>query len=98
MIKECLRETDTIARLGGDEFVVLLPDINSHEDICTIADRMITSVNEQTLINGQAVKVSTSIGVSIFPENGDDRKILMKLADNALYQAKKAGKNCLWIN
>jgi|GEM_PF-4785427 len=98
LIRGCLRDSDTMARLGGDEFVILLPDIHSLEDIRVIAERMITSANQPIKINGQTVEVSTSIGVSIYPKHGDDLKTLLKLADNALYQAKSAGKNCLYFN
>jgi diguanylate cyclase (GGDEF)-like protein/PAS domain S-box-containing protein len=92
-IKGCLRETDTMARLGGDEFIILLPDIHSREEIRAIADRMITCLSEPITANGQVMKISTSIGVSIYPKDGEDRMTLMKLADDALYCAKRSGKN-----
>lgn len=88
-----LRNSDTVARLGGDEFVVLLDNSDSRESIAIIASRLIEVVNEPIPAEGKNVHVGTSIGISIFKHNGQSVDQLLKLADDAMYEAKKAGKN-----
>ena len=88
-----VRAEDTVARLGGDEFVVLLRHVKDAEDATGVARKMIEAVSQPCSIEGQTVSVTTSAGLAIYPANGEDGDTLMKHADLALYQAKRAGKN-----
>ena len=92
-IMACVREADTVARMGGDEFTVTLSTIGSVEDIRTVAQKIITSLAAPFEIGGQEVKIGSSIGISVYPEDGVDTEILLKKADDAMYQVKNSGKN-----
>jgi len=83
----------TVARLGGDEFVVLLGQINRAEDAARVAERIASTISEPCMIGEQSVSVTTTIGISVFPTDGDDSESLMKSADVAMYHAKEAGRN-----
>lgn len=89
----CLRATDTLARLGGDEFVVLLGTITHGEDCAYIAEKLMASLETPIDIAGASLTVNTSIGIAVYPEDGETNEALMKNADIALYAAKSAGKN-----
>ncbi len=89
----CIREADTVARLGGDEFVILLSNIQKLDDIALSMQRILTAVAETCSINGLEFVTSCSVGVSIYPDNGDDPNTLIKNADTALHMAKQAGRN-----
>jgi len=88
-----LRGSDTVARLGGDEFVILLDNPDSRESISIIASRLIAVVNEPILNLGKDARVGTSIGIALFQNEGQTPDQLLKLADDAMYKAKKSGKN-----
>ncbi|WP_445480379.1 diguanylate cyclase domain-containing protein [Lysinibacillus irui] len=88
-LRYSLRKEDVICRIGGDEFLVFLSDINSKEEIERIIDRLIVKLKESYPINHHEFSVTTSIGVSIFPKDGDNVKTLMRKADQALYTAKE---------
>jgi len=88
----CVRTGDTVSRQGGDEFVVLLSDVDRAEAAAVIADRMLKAVKEAHSINGEVVHITTSIGISVFPQDGNTPDILIKNADTAMYQAKEAGR------
>jgi len=104
-INACIRENDTfsrrtkrnsrhyISRLGGDEFTVLLPQLKDPEDAARAAIRINKSLTEQFLIEGTEIFISASIGISIFPLDGNEAEELMKHADLAMYHAKEKGKN-----
>ena len=84
------REIDTVARLGGDEFGMLLPcDTNNRQHFINIKDRIISNINAYFELEGSEYKISISIGISIFPYDGDDPQTLLSVADNIMYQAKK---------
>ncbi|MDO8989027.1 MAG: EAL domain-containing protein [Sideroxyarcus sp.] len=92
-LQRCIREADTISRQGGDEFVILLTDIG---DLCTveaIAQNIIEGFADSFEIGGNILTASFSIGISIYPDDGNDFSSLLKHADTALYQAKDAGRN-----
>jgi len=97
LLKERLRETDTIARLGGDEFAVILP--NSFVDQAqAIAKQLLDIVQGYTLgNNGHSSGVTASIGIAIFPDHGDTREALLACADLAMYQAKESGGNRMCV-
>lgn len=88
-----LRDTDTLARLGGDEFVVLLEDINEKDDAARVANQIVESFSQPLkLDNGAEVRTGASIGISLYPENGDNPEALLQQADTALYHAKEQGR------
>lgn len=89
----CIREGDTVARLGGDEFAIILNDIASPDDVLPIAEKMITSLSEPVEIKNQELFITSSIGISLFPRDGDDSSELLKKADVAMYRAKSRGKD-----
>lgn len=103
----CIRETDSatranqdesiscVSRLGGDEFTILLTDLANPENSEKIARRIIDSISQPFDLEGNRVLITASIGISIFPLDGQDSETLMKNADAAMYQAKKRGRNCL---
>lgn len=88
-----VREEDTVARLGGDEFVVALNTINDVDDAEQVAAKMIDAVSQPYDIAGQNVRVTVSAGIAIFPTHGEEVERLCKNADQALYDAKHAGRN-----
>jgi diguanylate cyclase (GGDEF)-like protein/PAS domain S-box-containing protein len=92
-LRQTVREGDTIARVGGDEFTVLLSHVNSVEDAVAVAQKLLEAVAEPFHVDGQQLYATTSIGVGLFPEDGQDADTLMKNADVAMYRAKEAGRN-----
>lgn len=92
-----VREEDTVARLGGDEFVITLSHIHSATDAAGMAAKVIDAVSQPYDIEGRMVRMTTSIGIGIYPNGGKDAEALMKSADTALYEAKRAGKNAYRI-
>jgi diguanylate cyclase (GGDEF)-like protein/PAS domain S-box-containing protein len=89
----CVRESDTVARMGGDEFVLLLSGIQAPADAETVARKVIDAVNVPMRIGGQDTHVGVSVGIALYPADGEDTRTLMKLADAAMYRAKDAGRN-----
>lgn len=88
------RESDTVSRLGGDEFVALLSTVENEVDVAKVADKILNSLNQPFILEQNLVKISSSIGIAIYPAHGDDAISLMKNADTAMYQAKHAGRSC----
>lgn len=88
-----LRETDTLARIGGDEFTVLLPAIHSRQDAERVAAKLVQAATRPFLISGQEVFLSASVGIALFPGDGDDIDSLLRHADIAMYHVKSQGKN-----
>jgi diguanylate cyclase (GGDEF)-like protein/PAS domain S-box-containing protein len=89
----CMRESDTMARLGGDEFVVVLPSIEHAEDVTRVAEKLISQLMEPFQVGHNEIFTTGSIGISIFPGDGEDSSTLLKHADIAMYQAKVHGRN-----
>jgi len=87
------RKSDTVARLGGDEFVLLIDDIQGEETLIRVAQKIIDAISLPLNINDIPLHVTTSIGISLFPEHGSTYNELIKNADTALYEAKAAGRN-----
>ena len=87
-VQSCLRDADSAARLGGDEFLVLLPDVADEVMIERIADRLLQAVSEPQELRGRKVVAKCSIGIALYPDNGDTVEALMANVDNAMYQAK----------
>ncbi|MBX2859007.1 MAG: EAL domain-containing protein [Cellvibrionaceae bacterium] len=92
-LQDDLRDTDTVARLGGDEFVVVLENIVQSEDVENIAQKLLYLLAEPVDIQGYEIAATASIGISVFPNDGDSIDQLLKHADAAMYRAKAAGKN-----
>jgi diguanylate cyclase (GGDEF)-like protein/PAS domain S-box-containing protein len=92
-LKGILRKQDTIARIGGDEFVIILPNLKHIREAIHIAERIIESLKASFWLNGQEVYISTSIGISFYPYDGEDIETLVRNADRAMYEAKKSGRN-----
>lgn len=88
-----VRDGDTVARLGGDEFTVLLEDYRSSTDARTVAKKVLNSLRDAFIINGQELFVTASIGISVFPGDGMTADKLIRNADAAMYRAKEQGKN-----
>jgi diguanylate cyclase (GGDEF)-like protein len=88
-----LRDSDYIARLGGDEFLVVIPQVSDRETAARVAEKLIAAIARPYSLGEQGASITTSIGISLFPEDGRDREVLMKGADLALYQAKDEGRN-----
>ncbi len=88
-----LRASDTVARLGGDEFVVLVPDLADEHQAQSVARKILAAVSKPFLVPGQELRVTASIGISRFPQDGIDEHTLMKRSDVAMYQAKENGRN-----
>ena len=91
-IRTVLREGDTVARLGGDEFTVLIPEA-SREEAASVAAKLMGTLREPFHIHDHELFVSTSVGVSIYPDDGRDAETLVKNSDNAMYRAKDMGRN-----
>lgn len=92
-LKQCLRELDVIARLGGDEFSIILNRFTEPEHVVKTASRIIQALTEPMSIANEWVTVSTSIGITVFPGDGEEVDVLIKNADLALYAAKDSGRN-----
>jgi diguanylate cyclase (GGDEF)-like protein/PAS domain S-box-containing protein len=92
-IEQIIRGDDTVARLGGDEFVILLNDLVDHEECSIALDRIGAAIAEPMTIDGIELMVSASIGIALFPEDDTDAETLLRHADQAMYQAKEAGRN-----
>jgi diguanylate cyclase (GGDEF)-like protein/PAS domain S-box-containing protein len=94
-LQTCIkRETDTVARLGGDEFVILLSRIDDAKEAAMVAENVVQTLNQPFKIEQHTINISTSLGVALYPTHGIDAKTLLKKADNAMYQAKEAGRSC----
>ena len=92
-IRNALREVDTVSRLGGDEFVMVLPELRHTEDATTIAQKLLRALDEDFFISGDKLRISPSLGISIFPDHAGDASTLIRIADKAMYHAKQAGRN-----
>ena len=92
-LQNCIRTTDTISRQGGDEFVILLSEIDSPMAPAEIAQKLLNATNDYYQIGTHELKVSASIGISIYPEDGESADMLMRNADAAMYYAKGLGRN-----
>jgi diguanylate cyclase (GGDEF)-like protein/PAS domain S-box-containing protein len=92
-LRHCIRQSDSVARLGGDEFVVLLEEISAPGHVAKVARKILSDIADALNILGQEFRVTASIGISIYPQDGEDEQTLMKNADIAMYHAKQEGKN-----
>jgi diguanylate cyclase (GGDEF)-like protein/hemerythrin-like metal-binding protein len=97
-IQACLRESDTAARMGGDEFVVLLPDLQTIEAATAVGEKIRNELERDFVTpRGLVLQISSSIGVAICPDHGDSEETLLRLGDEAMYKAKRAGRNAVQV-
>jgi diguanylate cyclase (GGDEF)-like protein/PAS domain S-box-containing protein len=87
------RKSDTVARIGGDEFVLVLPQISSADVAGMLAQRILDAFQEQFVFDGHQLKITTSIGIAVYPDDGKEIEILLKNADQAMYRAKEEGRD-----
>ena len=91
--KQSLRAVDVVARLGGDEFIILIEDVDELSQVETLAGKILSSAIKPMILLDEECNVTASIGISIYPRDGEDEQTLMKNADMAMYFAKEEGKN-----
>ncbi|MDO8206851.1 MAG: sensor domain-containing diguanylate cyclase [Gallionella sp.] len=88
-----VRASDTVARIGGDEFVVMLPTIEHERDATVVAEKILHTLNQPFNVAGHEISISGSIGIAVYPEHGEEEKLLLLNADIAMYHAKSDGRN-----
>ncbi|MEM7221119.1 MAG: EAL domain-containing protein [Pseudomonadota bacterium] len=92
-LQKCVRKSDTVARPGGDEFTIILHDISTISDASTVAEKILAELAKPIFISGQQLVVTTSIGITMVPQDSNDVQTLMRNADMAMYKAKERGRN-----
>jgi diguanylate cyclase (GGDEF)-like protein/PAS domain S-box-containing protein len=92
-LKATVREGDTVARVGGDEFTIVLQDLPRSDAAAVVARKVLRTVAAPMDVEGHRLYVTTSIGITLFPDDGDDAETLLKNADTAMYRAKSEGRN-----
>ncbi len=93
--QQCVRASDTVARIGGDEFVVLLPEVDGKSGIRSVAGKLLRVLDEPIRVMDVSCVIGCSIGAALFPDHARDVDQLVKQADTAMYEAKRAGKNTI---
>ena len=96
-IGECVREADTVARLGGDEFVVLLHGVQQAADCVYVGEKIRQALSTAFQIDTHTLHISSSIGVAVFPDHGENEIELTQHADHAMYQAKNSGRDSVQL-
>ena len=92
-LRTCVRESDTVSRHGGDEFLILLSEVDHPDDAGVIAEKIVASMSEPYLVGGHELNLSASVGIALYPEDGQDTQTMVMRADTAMYHAKNAGRN-----
>ncbi|OGW39646.1 MAG: diguanylate cyclase [Nitrospirae bacterium RBG_13_39_12] len=92
-LTDCVRESDTLARMSGDEFTIILTKINKAQDVEIVVQRIIASLAKPFHLKGHEASISASIGISLYPSDGDNIETLLKKADTAMYRVKEQGRN-----
>jgi diguanylate cyclase (GGDEF)-like protein/PAS domain S-box-containing protein len=91
--KACVREIDTVSRIGGDEFVLVLPELREAADAGAVARKILAALSQPYAVDGRELRVTPTVGISIYPHHGADADSLLRNADAAMYHAKEGGKN-----
>lgn len=94
-LKHCVRAADSVGRIGGDEFVVLLAQLGANDAAFELAEKISHAVKQPFRMNGTDITVTCSVGVAVYPTDGDDEETLTRQADSAMYRAKEAGRDCI---
>ena len=89
----CVRESDTVSRIGGDEFVILLSTVEGEQEAMRVAEKVLEALNKPFEFGGRTLSISSSIGIAVYPDHGENELQLTKNADIAMYHAKQAGRN-----
>lgn len=89
----CVRESDTVARIGGDEFVLLITHIHRRTDVEAVAVKVLQSLSQPFVLEKERAVVSASVGIACYSDDGNEAEMLLRKADEAMYQAKQAGRN-----
>src|SRR6266446_7107321 len=92
-LSACVRKSDTVSRQGGDEFVILLSEVTHAADAAVSAAKILTELKKTHSIGDYSLRITVSIGVSTYPDNGEDAETLIKNADTAMYHAKQCGRD-----
>jgi len=92
-LKSCVRQSDTVVRFGGDEFVLLLTGLHNKSEASYIADKVLNLLQQPFYLSAECVNIGCSIGISMYPDDGDNDTDLLKIADTLMYQVKANGKN-----
>lgn len=92
-LNHCIREGDTVARLGGDEFVIMLDSLKEPQDTVHVAKKIIESLSNPFKLERRELRITTSMGIALYPHDGEDCETLLKNADTAMYNAKNQGRN-----
>jgi len=92
-LRRCVRQSDTVARLGGDEFGIVIQKIESFEDAAKVAQKVLELIKSPYLLREREIFASTSVGITVFPEDGRDPETLLKNAETAMYRAKEEGRD-----
>lgn len=97
-LKECVRESDTVVRFGGDEFVILLTGLNSREEAAFVAEKVLNVIHQPMVLTKVTAEIYCSIGIAMFPNDGETSADLLKVADSLMYKVKARGKNHFIFN
>jgi diguanylate cyclase (GGDEF)-like protein len=92
-LKRTLRETDTVARIGGDEFIILLLSVNGRREVSSLADKILKSLIVPFELRDHELFITTSLGICMYPDDGQNTEDIVKQADIAMYHAKSMGRN-----
>ena len=92
-LKQAVRASDTVARIGGDEFVVLLEELHTEDAVAQVAEQIVDGLRQPCSVKGYAAKLTGSIGIAIYPDDGKTSDELLSSSDNFMYKAKKSGKD-----
>ena len=92
-LRNLLRKSDTVSRMGGDEFLLLLPEIAETDGVCLVAQKILETFQKPFVLGNHEIDITTSVGIAIYPADGEDVDNLLRSADIALYQAKTKGRN-----
>jgi diguanylate cyclase (GGDEF)-like protein/PAS domain S-box-containing protein len=92
-LRGCIREGDTLSRVGGDEFLLVVSDVAAPDDVGAVSEKILAQLTEPFHVEGNELTTSVSMGVAVYPDDGQDFDALLKKADTAMYSAKEAGRN-----